>query len=96
MVDDIDERKMSLEQLLQDVEFECPSVTLRENTTQHSVDVVENTTDTPDVTSDTAADLPLPLPIVSLVKLQMKTNINCNLLHQLMPMSVSRLELMQL
>ena len=49
---------MSLEQLLQDVEFECPSVTLRENTTQHSVDVVENTTDTPDVTSDTAADLP--------------------------------------
>ena len=58
MVYNIDEREMSMEYLLQDLESECPGLTLRENTTQHSFDVVETTTDTLDVSSDTAADLP--------------------------------------
>ena len=52
MVYNIDEREMSMEYLLQDLESECPGLTLHENTTQHSFDVVETTTDTLDVSSD--------------------------------------------
>ena len=56
MEDTTSERQKSLEELLQDVEFECPGVTLNENVGVETTDViVETTTNATQESFDTTA-----------------------------------------
>ena len=56
MEDTTSERQKSLEELLQDVEFECPDVTLNENVGVETTDViVETTTNATQESFDTTA-----------------------------------------
>ena len=60
MADDLSENQISLEELLEDVEFDCPGLTLNENSQDASVDTASQAQDSVDSADDTtkASDLP--------------------------------------
>jgi len=59
MADDLSENQISLEELLEDVEFDCPGLTLNENSQDASVDTATQAQDSVDSADTTkASDLP--------------------------------------
>ena len=69
MEDTTSERQKSLEELLQDVEFECPCVTLNENVGVETTDViVETTTNATQESIDTTAAQEAHLEIIARAK----------------------------
>ena len=59
MADNLSENQISLEELLEDVEFDCPGLTLNENSQDASVDTATQAQDSVDSADTTkASDLP--------------------------------------